>query len=39
MKDAPCLLVLSSALLIRITSQRNMRSYVALAKASMAKSA
>lgn len=39
MKEAPCLFVLSRALLMRITSQRNIRSYVALAKASMAKSA
>lgn len=39
MKEAPCRLVLSKALLMRWTSQRNRRSYVALAKASTAKSA
>lgn len=39
MKDAPCRLVLSRALLMRWTSQRKRRSYVALARASTAKSA
>lgn len=39
MKDAPCRLVLSRALLIRWTSQRKSRSYVAFANASTAKSA
>lgn len=39
MKEAPWRLVLSKALLMRCTSQRNNRSYVALARASTAKSA